>query len=75
MPKTRYLAITMLDTSKDKPLFVGRKREGNYEMYTRENGWVDAPLLYSIDIGEFNDYEDISESEAVSIIRSGQFGR
>ena len=68
----QYYALTKYDTTKDNPFAVARFKDGIFEKFLKGK-WVIDNSLYDIMIGEFNDYENITEAEAVRIIkRQGQ---
>jgi hypothetical protein len=67
--QTWYLAITKFNTTKEKPFYVARCREGIFERY-KDNSWEEDTSLYDITIGEFIDYEEITEEEANRIINA-----
>ncbi|MBB6670269.1 hypothetical protein [Cohnella nanjingensis] len=65
--ETQYLAITKFGTTKEAPFAVARLHEGLFERYV-DDRWVEDISLADILIGEFSDYEEISEEEANRII-------
>lgn len=67
MAAVQYYALTQFDTTKEAPLAVARYNNGVFERY-RNGAWVKDDSLSEIFVGEFNDYETISESEALRII-------
>lgn len=67
MAAVQYYALTQFDTTKEAPFAVARYNNGIFERYS--NGtWVEDDSLFEIFVGEFNDYETISKSEALKII-------
>lgn len=64
---TQYLAITKYGTTKEAPFAVARLRDGIFERFDRGK-WVEDSALGDILIGDFVDYEEISEQEANRII-------
>jgi len=67
MATVQYYALTQFDTTKEAPFAVARYSKGVFERY-RKGAWVTDDSLSAIFMGEFNDYETISESEALRII-------
>lgn len=67
MATVQYYALTQFDTTKENPFAVARYNNGVFERF-RKGEWVADDSLSAIFIGEFNDYETISESEAMTII-------
>lgn len=65
---TQYYALTQYGTTKENPSAIARLRDGIFERY-RGGEWVEDIALSSILIGEFNDYENITEAEAFRLIR------
>lgn len=63
----QYYALTQYGTTKEDPFAVARFSDGIFERY-RKGTWVVDDSLAAIFVGEFNDYETISESEALRII-------
>lgn len=65
----QYYALTQHGTTKENPFAVARFNAGIFERYRIPKGeWVVDDSLAAIFVGEFIDYENISESEAMRII-------
>ena len=67
MAGIKYYAITKYDTTKENPFAVIRLREGIFEKY-KDGKWAQTDRYDDILIGEFIDYEVITEEEARRII-------
>ncbi|HML33846.1 hypothetical protein [Sporomusa sphaeroides] len=67
MAAIQYYALTQFDTTINAPFAIARYNNGVFERY-RNGEWVKDDSLSAIFVGEFNDYETISESEALRII-------
>ncbi|WP_312560869.1 hypothetical protein [Anaerospora sp.] len=63
----QYYALTQYGTTKENPFAVARFNDGIFERYCKGK-WVVDDSLAAIFIGEFIDYEPITESEAVRIL-------
>jgi hypothetical protein len=64
-----YLAITKMGTTKENPLYIARQRGLTFEKYSKGE-WIPDPSIEGIPIGEFIDYEYLTEQEAKQIIHA-----
>jgi len=64
----QYYALTQYGTTKENPFAVARFNDGIFERYCKGQ-WVVDDSLAAIFIGEFIDYEPITEFEAGRIMK------
>lgn len=67
MATVQYYALTQYDTTKEDPFAVARYNNGVFERH-RQGEWVEDTSLAKIFNGEFIDYEEITEAEALRIL-------
>jgi hypothetical protein len=63
----QYYALTQYGTTKQNPFAVARLNDGIFERYL-QGKWIIDDSLADIFIGEFIDYEQLTEAEALNII-------
>lgn len=63
----QYYALTQYGTTKDNPFAVARYNNGLFERYC-QGEWIEDTSLAAIFIGEFMEYEHLTEVEALRIL-------
>ena len=63
----QYYALTQYGTTKENPFAVARLNDGIFERY-QQGSWIEDDSLAAIFIGEFIDYEHLTEAEALRIL-------
>lgn len=64
----QYYALTQYGTTKDNPFAVARLNNGIFERY-QKGKWIEDDSLVAIFVGEFMDYEQLTEAEALHILK------